>query len=86
MIALDWGTTNLRAYRLDAQGEVRDHVASAAGITRVPPDGFAATLSATIGPWLHDGERHVLLCGMVGSRQGWVEAPYLPCPARPATM
>ncbi len=86
LIAVDWGTTNLRAYRLDAQGRVRDHLASANGITRIAPGAFPATLAATIGPWLEDGERRVLLCGMVGSRQGWVEAPYLPCPASPTDI
>jgi len=86
MIAVDWGTSNLRAYRLDAAGQVVDHAASASGITRVAAGGFAATLLETVGPWLRDGERHVLLCGMVGSRQGWIEAPYLPCPASPAAI
>ena len=86
MIAVDWGTSNLRAWRIDEAGAVRDHVASANGITRVPPGGFASVLEATVGDWLRDGERHVLLCGMVGSRQGWVEAPYLPCPASPAAI
>ena len=42
---------------------------------------FAETLREEIGPWLAAGEEHVLLSGMIGSRQGWVEAPYLPCPA-----
>lgn len=86
MIAVDWGTSNLRAYRLDRHGQVRDQVASANGITKVAPGGFPAALLETAGPWLRDGERHVLLCGMVGSRQGWVEAPYLPCPASPADI
>ena len=86
MIAVDWGTSNLRAYRMDGRGQVRDHVASANGISRVPAGGFPAVLIETVGPWLRDGERHVLLCGMVGSRQGWVEAPYLPCPASPADI
>ncbi len=86
MIAVDWGTSNLRAYRLDRHGEVRDQVASANGITKVAPGGFPAALLDAAGPWLRDGERHVLLCGMVGSRQGWVEAPYLPCPASPADI
>jgi len=86
MIAVDWGTSNLRAWRIDAQGRARDRIASANGITRVPPGDFPATLRATIGAWLEDGERHVLMCGMVGSRQGWVEAPYLPCPAGPAAI
>ena len=86
MIAVDWGTSNLRAYRMDRRGQVLDHVASSNGISRVAAGGFPAMLIETVGPWLHDGERHVLLCGMVGSRQGWVEAPYLPCPASPSAI
>jgi 2-dehydro-3-deoxygalactonokinase len=47
----------------------------------VPDNRFADTLREEIGPWLAAGENHVLLSGMIGSRQGWKEAPYLPCPA-----
>jgi 2-dehydro-3-deoxygalactonokinase len=47
----------------------------------VPDSRFADTLREEIGPWLAAGEDHVLLSGMIGSRQGWKEAPYLPCPA-----
>lgn len=86
MIGIDWGTSSFRAYRLDAAGEVRDRIETGQGILEVPPGGFPATLRAAIGPWLAAGERLVLLCGMVGSRQGWVEAPYRPCPAGPAEI
>jgi 2-dehydro-3-deoxygalactonokinase len=84
MIGIDWGTTAFRAYRLDARGAVLDSIDRAAGILSVPPGGFPDALHAAIGPWLEAGETRILLCGMVGSRQGWVEAPYLPCPAGPA--
>jgi 2-dehydro-3-deoxygalactonokinase len=47
----------------------------------VPDSRFADTLRDEIGPWLASGEDHVLLSGMIGSRQGWKETPYLPCPA-----
>ena len=47
MIAVDWGTSNLRAYRLDRHGQVRDQVASANGITKVAPGGFPAVLLET---------------------------------------
>ena len=80
MIGVDWGTSRFRAFRLTAEGTVRDHRANARGILSVPNGRFADTLREEIGPWLASGERHVLMCGMVGSRQGWVEAPYLPCP------
>jgi 2-dehydro-3-deoxygalactonokinase len=81
MIAVDWGTSSFRAFRLGADGRVIARVAAAEGILAVPPGGFAAALRRHIGPWLAEGERRVLLSGMVGSRQGWIEAPYLPCPA-----
>ena len=86
MIGIDWGTTSLRAYRLDEAGAVLDRRESAQGILSVPGGGFAAVLEAEIRPWLDAGETLVLLCGMIGSRQGWQEAPYLPCPAGPAEI
>ena len=81
MIAVDWGTSNFRAFRLDAQGAVAARRSSERGMLAVPAGEFEAALRAEIAPWLADGETQVLLCGMVGSRQGWIEAPYLPCPA-----
>lgn len=86
MIGIDWGTTSFRAYRLTDQGVIRDRKTSQRGIMAVPDGRFADTLREEIGPWLAAGERHVLLSGMIGSRQGWVEAPYLPCPAGPAEI
>jgi len=47
---------------------------------------FAETLREEIGPWLAAGEDRVVLSGMIGSRQGWKEAPYLPCPAGAAEL
>jgi 2-dehydro-3-deoxygalactonokinase len=81
MIGVDWGTQLLP--RLPhGPGRVRARQEDAPqGILTVPEGGFPAALEAQIGPWLDAGERHVLCCGMVGSRQGWVEAPYLRCPA-----
>lgn len=81
MIGVDWGTSNLRAFRIGGDGAILARHTSSCGIRLVPAGGFAAALHTAIGPWLADGEHQVVLCGMVGSRQGWVEAPYLPCPA-----
>jgi 2-dehydro-3-deoxygalactonokinase len=86
MIGIDWGTSSFRAWRTDPEGRVLDRVETEQGILEVPPGGFPAALRATIGPWLAVESEPVLLCGMVGSRQGWVEAPYLPCPAGPAEI
>jgi 2-dehydro-3-deoxygalactonokinase len=85
MIAVDWGTSSFRAYRLDADGIVREMRATARGILTVPPGGWSAVLYEEIGDWLA-GERLLMLSGMVGSRQGWREAPYAPCPAGAAEL
>jgi 2-dehydro-3-deoxygalactonokinase len=81
MIGVDWGTTSFRAFRMTEEGTMRDRRAGPRGLVNVPDNRFADTLREEIGPWLAAGENHVLLSGMIGSRQGWKEAPYLPCPA-----
>ena len=86
MIGVDWGTTSLRAYRIAAGGAVLDRLDRPGGILTVPAGGFPGALAEVVGPWLSAGETRVLLCGMVGSRQGWIEAPYLRCPAGPAEI
>jgi len=80
LIAVDWGTSNFRAFRLDEAGTIVDRRSFPTGILRVPAGGFAETLVAQVGEWISAGERRILLCGMVGSRQGWVEAGYVACP------
>ncbi|MEO8736170.1 MAG: 2-dehydro-3-deoxygalactonokinase [Edaphobacter sp.] len=80
MIAVDWGTSNFRTFRLDAEGTILARRSSPKGILRVDGGHFAETLRAEVGDWLEEGEKHILLCGMIGSREGWVEAKYLPCP------
>ena len=79
MIAIDWGTTSFRAYRLDSAGAIVATRSAPKGILSVPAGGFAAVLDEEIRPWKE--ERPIVMSGMVGSRQGWVEAPYVPCPA-----
>jgi 2-dehydro-3-deoxygalactonokinase len=81
MIGVDWGTTSFRAFRIASDGTLRDRRAGLRGLVNVPDSRFADTLRDEIGPWLASGEDHVLLSGMIGSRQGWKETPYLPCPA-----
>ncbi|WP_344705979.1 2-dehydro-3-deoxygalactonokinase [Sphingomonas swuensis] len=75
-IAVDWGTTNRRAWRVTG-GTVEDEFADDLGFTSVPAGGFPAAV-ATIRERL--GDLPLLMAGMVGARGGWVPAPYLPCP------
>jgi 2-dehydro-3-deoxygalactonokinase len=86
MIGIDWGTTSFRAFRVGRDGEIRDRRVAPKGILNVPDGRFGDTLREEIGPWLAAGEDRVLLCGMIGSRQGWKEAPYLGCPAGPSEL
>ncbi len=82
MIGLDWGTSTLRAYRLDRGGGVLERRRADLGILRIAGGAFEEALLATVGDWL-DAEPGLplLASGMITSRQGWVETPYLPCPA-----
>src|SRR6476646_3329052 len=77
-IAVDWGTTNRRAYRIGAKGECEAEFEDDKGMLAVPDGGFRAAV-AEIRERL--GDHPLLLAGMVGSNRGWKEAPYVPCPA-----
>jgi 2-dehydro-3-deoxygalactonokinase len=81
MIGVDWGTSSFRAWRMTADGRIADSIGAPRGILTVEPGTFPTVLDEMIGPWLRAGEDRVLICGMAGSRQGWKEAAYLPCPA-----
>lgn len=76
LIALDWGTSSLRAARLDGDGRVLEERESADGILAVPPGGFPAAFEGVLQGWPLAPGTLCLASGMVGSRQGWVEAPY----------
>ena len=78
LIAVDWGTTNRRAYRIDANGNCADEFEDGKGVMSVAAGGFPDAV-AEIRRRL--GDLPLLLAGMVGSNRGWKEAPYVPCPA-----
>lgn len=77
-IAVDWGTTNRRGYRIDSAGSCVDEFEDDSGVLSVPAGGFGAAV-AEIRDRL--GDLPLLMAGMVGSNRGWLEAPYVPCPA-----
>jgi 2-dehydro-3-deoxygalactonokinase len=79
LIAIDWGTTSARAYRLDESGAVLDVKSAPLGIQAVVDRQFAAALDTLLEGWRDDWVPRIA-CGMIGSRQGWVEAPYAACP------
>ena len=82
-IAIDWGTTNRRAYRLSAAGEVQASIRDDRGILSLTPDDYPAGLAALREEL---GDLPVIAAGMVGSNRGWHEAPYADAPADLATL
>lgn len=98
LIALDWGTTSLRAYKLAAGGVVLEQRALSSGIMQLPKtprvihggecaDGFELAFEEACGDWLEaQPDLPVIACGMVGSAQGWREAAYCETPANVANL
>ena len=85
LIAIDWGTTSARAYCMDAGGNVIAQRAVPIGVMQVQDGCFPEALSVLLGDW-RDVNAPRIACGMVGSRQGWREAPYVDCPAPLANL
>ncbi|NUT74567.1 2-dehydro-3-deoxygalactonokinase [Pseudomonas sp. C1C7] len=98
LIALDWGTTSLRAYKLAEGGQVLEQRSLASGIMQLPKapriingrecaDGFELAFDEACGDWLDaQPDLPVIACGMVGSAQGWREATYRDTPANVANL
>ncbi|CAI8848171.1 2-dehydro-3-deoxygalactonokinase [Pseudomonas sp. BF-B-28] len=98
LIALDWGTTSLRAYKLAEGGQVLEQRSLSSGIMQLPKapriiggrecaDGFELAFDEACGDWLDaQPDLPVIACGMVGSAQGWSEAAYRDTPANVATL
>ncbi len=82
VIGLDWGSSRLRAYRIDAGGRVLERRAGDHGAIGLSGGEFDAVLVRTVGDWAAaDGAARLIACGMVGARGGWAEAPYVDLPA-----
>jgi 2-dehydro-3-deoxygalactonokinase len=81
-IAVDWGTSNVRAWGVGSDGAVLWERQSDRGMGKLErgqyPEALAALLDGIGGT--HGTPLDVLICGMAGARQGWVEAPYLEAP------
>jgi 2-dehydro-3-deoxygalactonokinase len=81
-IAVDWGTTNARAWAMRGDAEVLAEARSDKGMGRIVRADYEPALLAMVGGWLGPGRTPVVVCGMAGARQGWAEAAYaaVPCP------
>lgn len=81
-IAVDWGTSNRRIWPISSDGIVLEQRRDGAGLLSIHDRRFADSLKAATADLCEDllPDAAFILCGMVGSRRGWVEAPYLPTP------
>lgn len=78
-IAIDWGSTNLRAWRYE-RGKCVDSVQSEAGVTRLAGRSPQQVFTELMARW-HE-PLPVVMAGMIGSNAGWLQVPYLSCPIR----
>ncbi len=83
LVAVDWGTSSLRGARLDDEGQVLEEKSAPLGILNVRNGDFGGVFAQQFSEWMKLPGTVCLISGMAGSRQGWVEAPYVACPAGP---
>lgn len=77
-IAVDWGTSNVRLWGIDAAGEISFSESSDQGMGKLSREQYPGVLAGMLAG---RGGSEVLVCGMAGARQGWLEAPYVETPA-----
>ena len=82
-VVVDWGTSSFRGWLMSANGEVLAESRGGEGMLHCAGGtGFAPALRDHLARLGAPNGAPVLICGMAGARQGWVEAPYLKVPTR----
>ena len=81
LIGIDWGTSSLRAFLIGAGGEVLDHISKPLGIMRINDGDFERSFNDLVGPWQQAIDLPIIASGMITSRNGWVETPYVSVPS-----
>ncbi len=81
----DWGTTNLRAYLVDGERVIDDY-SSDQGLFAARQTGFETVLANVRKDMGIEVSVPVYLSGMVGSKHGWIEAPYAATPVSLKSM
>ncbi len=79
--AVDWGTSSFRLWLLDAAGTVLAERRSGEGMLTAGTEGFGTILEKHLAAAAAPQNLPVIVCGMAGARQGWIEAPYVTLPA-----
>ena len=84
--AVDWGTSSFRMWLIDRDGGVLGERRSAEGMVEAASTGFDRVLEGHLAALDAPGDLPVIVCGMAGARQGWVEAGYVDTPADVGTL
>ncbi len=86
-VVLDWGPANFRALLIGPDGEESERIETPQGIQSMADGDFPGTLARLLARWRQRrGPLSVVAAGMIGSRNGWLEMPYVPTPAGPAEL
>lgn len=85
-VAVDWGTSSFRLWLMDRQDHVLAERRSGEGMTSASQTGFAQVLNSHLQAVEADAALPVMICGMAGARQGWMEAGYVDVPAKLSTV
>jgi 2-dehydro-3-deoxygalactonokinase len=85
MIGVDWGTSSLRLWRFHQSGEILESRHFDLGILRVVDRAYLDTFVSAAQGWLSP-DIPILMSGMIGSREGWIEAPYITCPTDASSL
>lgn len=86
LIGIDWGTSSLRAFLISAGGEVLESVSSGEGIMQIPDRNFDAVFDRAVGLLPSTGALPIVVSGMITSRNGWIETPYVTMPTGPELL
>lgn len=78
-VGINWGSSNFRAYRVNADGSIRDERTAPAGVAMLDREGMTRVLNDALVGWEDCGTRYAT--GMIGSNIGWTAVPYVDCPA-----
>lgn len=86
-IAVDWGSSNRRAWALGPDGGIAAERSDSVGVLAIEDKRFSESLASFLGDWISANSAiPIVIAGMAGSRMGWVEVPYVPAPAALADL
>jgi 2-dehydro-3-deoxygalactonokinase len=80
-IIVDWGTTNFRAFVMNADNQCIDRIEKKTGLLHVENQDFEQVLRSNLATWFDNfPSLSVFMAGMIGSQHGWHEADYIHTP------